>query len=151
MILFVLEMRPSVKFLSNFIFCKKLYHFQNLYSCQNWYLTNTAPNNLLSDAKLDIYDYFTISATHVKMSLIHFCAILRASLLFTTNWPILANNWMRLHMVAKFSSCKWQVAPSSGQIRNQYKWCWVMVKFRTDPSGAIWWANGRNWLTYTVV
>ena len=37
--------------------------------------------------------------------------------------------------MAKLSSCKWQVAPSSGQICNQFKWCQVMVKFRTDPSG----------------
>ena len=39
-------------------------------------------------------------------------------------------------MVAKLSSCKWQVAPSSGQMSNQLKWCQVMVIFRTDPSGA---------------
>ena len=31
------------------------------------------------------------------------------------------NQWMRHHMVAKFSTCKWQVAPSSGQIRDQFK------------------------------
>ena len=29
----------------------------------------------------------------------------------------------------KLSTCKWQVAPSSGQICNQFKWCQVMVKF----------------------
>ena len=43
--------------------------------------------------------------------------------------------------MAKLSSCKWQVAPSSGQICNQFKWCQVMVKFRTDPSvpfGELW-------------
>ena len=40
--------------------------------------------------------------------------------------------------MAKLSSCKWQVAPSSGQICNQFKWCQVMVKFRTDPSGEFW-------------
>ena len=32
--------------------------------------------------------------------------------------------------------CKWQVAPSSGQIRNQFKWCRVIVKFKTDPGDA---------------
>ena len=36
-------------------------------------------------------------------------------------------------MVAKFSTCKWQVAPSSGQIHNQIKWCQIMVKFIIDP------------------
>ena len=37
-------------------------------------------------------------------------------------------------MVTTFSACKWQVA-SSGQIRNQFKWCQVVVKFRADSSG----------------
>ena len=40
-------------------------------------------------------------------------------------------------MVAPFSASKGQVTPSSGQIRNQFKWCQVMVTFRTDPSGAL--------------
>ena len=45
------------------------------------------------------------------------------------------NQWMRHHMVAKFSTCKRQVAPSSGQIRDQFKGRQVMLIFRTDPSG----------------
>ena len=46
------------------------------------------------------------------------------------------NQWTRHHMVAKFSTCKWQVAPSSGQIRDQFKWCQMLVILRIDPSGA---------------
>ena len=43
------------------------------------------------------------------------------------------------------------MAPSSGQICNHLKSCQVMVRFRTDPSGAIWWptlklmGNSRSW------
>ena len=34
-------------------------------------------------------------------------------------------------------TCKWQVAQSSGQIHKEIKWCQVMVKFRTNPSGTM--------------
>ena len=58
-------------------------------------------------------------------------------------------NWCKwLLLAAKFASvqvappggqnstCKWQVAPSCGQICDQFKQCQVMVLFRSDQSGA---------------
>ena len=34
-----------------------------------------------------------------------------------------------------------QVVPSGGHVCNQCKWCHLVVKYGTNASGAIWWAN----------
>ena len=45
-------------------------------------------------------------------------------------WP---NEWLNLQPM--------QVAPSGGQICNQFKWRHLVAKFGTNASGTIWWPN----------
>ena len=48
-------------------------------------------------------------------------------------YNILGHEWLNLQPM--------QVAPSCGQICNQFKWRHLVAKFGTNASGTIWWPN----------